>query len=59
MEYGSPAPFIAFALAVVSGVLLGTAHYVGGGIAAAVAVLVFGLWRFAVDRGDDDRHTLW
>jgi hypothetical protein len=59
MEYGSPAPFIAFALALVAGTLLAGSHHVGGAVAAGLAVALFALWRFARERGDDDRHTLW
>jgi hypothetical protein len=59
VEYGSPAPFYAFALAIVCGVLLATAHYVGAAVTGAIAVIVFWLWRVARARGDDDRHVLW
>jgi hypothetical protein len=59
MEYGSPAPLFAFALAVVSGVLLAVGHYVGGAVTGALAVVVFALWQLALRRGEDDRHTLW
>ena len=59
MEYRSPAPFIAVVLAIVAGTLLGLGRYTGGACAAVVAIVLFGLWRFAQDRGDDDRHTLW
>ena len=43
----------------VSGTLIATQHYVGGAVTAVLAIVVFGLWRLALDRGDDDRHTLW
>jgi hypothetical protein len=59
VEYSSPAPLIAFVLAMVSGSLIATQHYIAGAVTGALAIVVFGLWRFAVDRGDDDRHTLW
>lgn len=59
MEYGSPAPFIAVVLALVSGTLLARGSYVGGAVAGALAVVVYALWLFARERGDDDRHTLW
>jgi hypothetical protein len=59
MEFGSPAPFVAFLLAMVGGVLLAAGRYVGGAVAALLGVVVYGLWRFARERGDDDRHTLW
>jgi hypothetical protein len=59
MEYGSPAPFVAFVLAMVSGVLLATGRYVAGAVFGVLAVVVFALWQFAQERGDDDRHTLW
>jgi uncharacterized YccA/Bax inhibitor family protein len=59
MEYRSPAPIVAFVLAMVSGTLLATANYLVGAVIGVVAVLVFGLWQFANERGDDDRHTLW
>ena len=59
MEYRSPAPVVAFVLAVVSGVLLATGAYVGGAVTGSLALLVYGLWFFAQQRGDDDRHTLW
>ena len=59
VEFGSPAPFIAFALAMVGGVLLATGTYVGGGVAALLAIVICGAWWFARRRGDDGRHTLW
>jgi hypothetical protein len=59
MEYGSPAPFIAFALAMVSGALLATGSYIAGAATGVLAILVFAAWQFAKERGDDDRHTLW
>jgi hypothetical protein len=59
MEYGSPTPIIAFALAIVGGALLATSHYISGLIVVVLAVVLFGAWRFAQDRGDDDRHTIW
>jgi hypothetical protein len=59
MDYGSPAPFVAFALALVSGTLLVIGSYIGGAVTGVLAITVFGLWRFARERGDDDRHTIW
>jgi hypothetical protein len=58
-EYGSPAPFWVFALAMVSGTLLAIGSYVGGAIAGGFAVLVGVLWQRARQRGDDARHTIW
>jgi len=57
--YRAPTPIYAFVLAVVSGTLLATHHYVGGAVTAALAVLLMWLWQIANDRGDDDRHTIW
>jgi hypothetical protein len=59
MEYGSPAPFIAFVLAMVGGVLLATGRYVGGSVSALLGVVIYGAWWFARERGDDETHTLW
>jgi hypothetical protein len=59
MEYGSPAPIVAFALAVVSGVLLAVDHYVGGAVTGVLSVLLVASWQFALRRGENDRHTLW
>jgi hypothetical protein len=59
VTYGSAAPFYAFILAVVAGTLLGTHGYLGGAITALLAVVIYGLHRFARDRGDDDSHTIW
>jgi hypothetical protein len=59
VEYGSPAPFYASALAIVCGGLIATAHHVAAAVTGAIAVVVFWLWRAARDRGDDDRHALW
>jgi hypothetical protein len=59
VEFGSPAPIFAFLLAMVSGALLATERYVAGAVLATLAIAVFGLWQFAMRRGDDDRHTLW
>jgi hypothetical protein len=59
VEYGSPAPIVAFALAAVSGVLLAVGHYVGGAVTGVLAVVLFALWQLALRRGEDDRHTLW
>jgi hypothetical protein len=28
-------------------------------VAAFLGVLIYGVWWFARERGDDDRHTLW
>jgi hypothetical protein len=42
-----------------SGVLLATGRYVAGAVFGVLAVVVFALWQFAQERGDDDRHTLW
>ena len=58
VEYGSPAPWYTLILAMVSGALLATGHYVGGTIVAGLAVLIFALWRYAESRGDDARHTI-
>jgi hypothetical protein len=59
MEYGSPAPFVACVLAISAGVLIAVAEYAIGAFLAVMAVLVYGLWTYAMRRGDDDRHTLW
>ena len=59
MQYGSPAPIIAFVLAMVGGALLATSRYISGTVVVVLAVLLFAAWRFAQDRGDDDRHTIW
>jgi hypothetical protein len=59
MEYGSKAPFFAFVLAMVSGVLLATGSYIGGGILGVLALVIYALWLYAESRGDDARHTLW
>lgn len=59
MEYGSGAPFLAFALAMVCGAFLATGAYVTAGITGTAALIVFGLYRRARDRGDDARHTIW
>jgi len=59
VEFRSPAPFVAFALAMIGGVLLAVGQYLGGALAVACGLLVSGLWMFARERGDDDRHTLW
>jgi hypothetical protein len=59
MEYRSPAPIIAFVLAMVAGTLLAVGSYVAGGALALAAIVLFGLWRFAEERGDDDTHTIW
>jgi hypothetical protein len=59
VEYGSPAPLFALALAVVSGVLLAVGHYVGGAVTGVLAILLFALWQLALARGEHDRHTLW
>ncbi len=59
MEYGSPAPLIAFAIAVVCGALLASGSYVGGAITGALAILLGGVWRWGQRQQDDDRHTLW
>ena len=59
MEYRSPAPSVAFALAGISGVLIARGSYVGGAIAAIVAVVLLALFHYSIDHGDEDRHTLW
>ena len=59
MEYGSAAPVVAFALAVVSGSLLAAGMYIGGGVTGVLAVLLLWLWRRAERKGEDSRHTLW
>ena len=59
VEYRSPAPFVGFVLAMVGGVLLAIGQYAGGAVAAAFALVVYALWAFARERGDDDRYTLW
>ena len=59
MEYRAGTPIAAFVLALVSGTLLASGHYLGGAITGALAVVLLALWLFANDRGDDDRHTLW
>jgi hypothetical protein len=58
VEFRSPAPFVAFVLAMVGGVLLAVGQYLGGPLAAVSALVVYGLWVFARERGDDDPHTL-
>jgi hypothetical protein len=59
VEYRAPTRIVAFVLAVVSGTLLAIGHYVGGAIAGVIAIVLMGLWKFANERGDDDRFTLW
>ena len=59
MEYRSPTPFIAFVLAMVSGVLLATGRYIGGGVTGTLALVIYAAWLYARDRDDDDRRTLW
>jgi hypothetical protein len=59
VEYRAPTPILAFVLAFVSGTLLATGQNVGGAIAGVIAIVLFGLWKFANERGDDDRHTIW
>jgi hypothetical protein len=59
VQYRAPTPIYAFVLALVSGVLLASGHYLGGAVAAVIAIVLLALWRFAQQRGDDDRHTLW
>jgi protein-S-isoprenylcysteine O-methyltransferase Ste14 len=58
VEYRAGTPIYAFVLAVVSGTLFAAGHYVSGGITALTAIVLFALWRFANERGDD-RHTIW
>jgi hypothetical protein len=58
MQFISPAPKIAFMLAIISGVLLAIGSYVGGAVTGALALVIYALWLVAIDRGDDDRHTL-
>lgn len=59
VEYRAPTRTYAFVLAVVSGTLLATGHYVGGLVTGVAAVALLALWRFAERRGDDDRFTIW
>jgi hypothetical protein len=57
MEFISPAPVIAFMLAIICGVMLAVGSYVTAAVTGTIA-LVYGLWLVAIDRGDDDRHIL-
>jgi hypothetical protein len=58
VQFRSPAPFVSFVLATVSGTLLATGALLSGAIVGVIAIVMLGLWRFAVERSDDDRHTL-
>jgi glutathione S-transferase len=59
MEFKAPTPIIAFVLAMVAGTLRAVGSYVAGGTLAVAAIVLFGLWRFAEERGDDGTHTIW
>jgi hypothetical protein len=56
--WGSPAPTVALTLACV-GVALLIGGISGGPIVLGVAVIVYGLYRFAEHRREDDRHTFF
>jgi hypothetical protein len=58
MESISPAPVIAFMLAIMCGVMLAVGSYVTAAVTGTIALVVYGLWLVAIDRGDDDRHIL-
>jgi len=59
MEFRAPTRIYAVVLAVVSGTLLATGHYVGGAITGGLAIFLMVLWKIAEDRGDNDRFTIW
>ena len=56
--YGSPAPLIAFVLAMVSGSVLGLGRYFTAAVLAALAVILLAAWQYARSRGDDARHEI-
>jgi hypothetical protein len=58
VEWGSPAPFLALTLAAVGIALLADGKS-GGLVPLGIAVAVYGLYRFAKYRGDDDRHGFY
>jgi hypothetical protein len=58
VEWGSPAPFLALLLAAVGIVLLADGK-TGGLVPLGLAIAVYGLYRFAVYRGDDDAHGFY
>jgi hypothetical protein len=57
-EWGSPAPFLALTLAAVGITLLANGEN-GGLLPLGFAIAVYGLYRFAKYRGDDDRHGFY
>ena len=58
LAYGSPAPLIAFVLAMVSGTVLALGRYATAAVLAALAVILLGAWQYAESRGDDARHEI-
>jgi hypothetical protein len=58
IQWGSPAPFVALILVCVGVALLARGES-GGWIALGLAAVVYGLYRFAEQRGDDDRHGFY
>ena len=56
--YGSPAPLVAFALAMVSGTVLALERYITAAVLAALAVILLAAWQYAQSRGDDARHEI-
>ena len=59
LSYGSPAPLIAFVLAMVSGTVLALGRYLTAAVLAAMAVTLLGAWQYAESRGDNARHEIW
>jgi hypothetical protein len=59
IEYGSPAPFTALTLAVVSVALLIDEQLSGAIITGLLAIVIYGLHRLGKRRGDDARHVPW
>lgn len=56
IEWGSPAPSIAIALAAVSVALLLDGQYSSAWVTGGFALGLYALYRLAEGRGDDDRH---
>jgi hypothetical protein len=56
--YGSPAPLIAFVLALVSGTVLALGRYITATVLAALAMILLAAWQYAESRGDDARHEI-